>query len=155
MLYAEHPSANEGKLTELRKQYVSEEALTPITEKLGLMDFLRYSGGKSNFGRKDPSDLFEAVVAAIYLDGGIEAARAFAETHVAFTEIIDYKSLLQEYVLDCVKTLPSYTDSVQNQDGEFECIVSALGRSAEGKGINSQAAEKDAAKKLYEILTQS
>ena len=82
MLYRDAAGETEGGLTNRRKQYVSEEALTPITERLGLMKFLRYSGGEQNLKGKPASDLFESVVGALYLDGGYTEAKRFLDRNL-------------------------------------------------------------------------
>ena len=152
MLYREYPKATEGELTNLRKQYVSKDALTPVSRRMGLMQFVRYSGaGENNLGKKVASDLFEAVTAAIYLDGGLEAAISFVKRHLAFTEIIDYKTRLQEFVAgkEHEKSKVTYQTS---KEAPFFSTVTALGVSAQGAGDNKQAAEVAAAKNLLEKL---
>ena len=148
MLYREYPKATEGELTNLRKQYVSKDALTPVSMRMGLMRFVRYSGaGENNLGKKTASDLFEAVTAAIYLDGGLEEAISFVKRHLAFTEIIDYKTRLQEFVANKGKV-----DYQTSKEAPFVSTVTALGVTAQGEGDNKQAAEVSAAKHLLEKL---
>lgn len=141
---------DEGQLTVLRKRYVSRDALTPACERAGLMAFLRYSGGENNLGGKTSSNLFEAVVAGIYLDGGMKAARAFIFRFLHELDAEESKTILQEYVQERAKTLPVY--KIRDLGGEFECTVSALGKSAEGRGASKQAAETDAAHALLNVL---
>ena len=86
---------DEGRMTEMRKRYVSREALNKATAKAGILKFLRYAGGEDTIGGKTPSNLFEAVVAGIYLDGGMNAARAFLKRYLEEDEFCNYKSLLQ------------------------------------------------------------
>ena len=66
--------AREGELTELRKRFVSREALSAAEARLGLVRFLRYAGGEDALRGKTASNLYEAAVGAIYLDGGYAAA---------------------------------------------------------------------------------
>lgn len=141
---------NEGKLTELRKQYVSQTALERAEAKIGLMRYLRYSGGESNVGGKTNSNLFEAVVGAIYLDGGLKAASAFISAHLSETETENYKTLLQELTQEREHETPEYR--VRERNGRYECTVSALGTSASGQGASKKAAETAAAKALYEKI---
>ncbi|MDE5897007.1 MAG: ribonuclease III, partial [Clostridia bacterium] len=101
-------AADEGKLTELRKQYVSKNALSRAEAKAGLMRFLRYSGGESNVNGKTASNLFEAVVAGIYLDGGIDEVKKFLTRFLTVTETENYKTLLQELVQERTKSTPAY-----------------------------------------------
>ncbi len=143
---------DEGTLTNLRKQYVSGDALSPVTERMGLMRFLRYSGGENNLKGKPRSSLFEAVAGAIYLDGGLGAAKAFLSRNLEFKRIVDYKTMLQEYVQDRTKSTPVYV--TEGDQGNYESTVSALGKSAAGRGESKKAAEKQAAKNLYDILVR-
>lgn len=153
-----HTNGDEGKLTDLRQKYVSREPLERAAERAGLMKFLRYSGGESNLGGKTPSNLFEAVVAAIYLDGktrseGLKNVRKFLARYLEKIEELNYKTLLQEFVQERIQELPVYTQ-ISGGNGVFYCSVSALGESAEGSGQTKQAAEKQAAKALYQILSK-
>ena len=143
----------EGKLTSRRKQYVSAEALTPIAEKLNLMQYLRHSGGKDNLKGKTASSLFEAVVGGIYLDGGFEEARRFLHGHLALSEIVDYKTMLQEYVQARTQDVPKYR--TWEERGEHLSVVTALGASATGKGTSHKAAETAAARALYITFTEN
>lgn len=143
---------DEGKLTELRKQYVSKPALDLAERKAGLMRFLRYSGGERNVSGKTPSNLFEAVVAGIYLDGGAEEAKRFLARYLTEIETENYKTMLQEFVQDRTKSVPEYR--VDFEDGTYRCRVCALGESAEGAGESKKTAETEAAKTLYLKLTK-
>ena len=151
MLFRGHSNADEGDLTNRRKQYVSKDALTPIAEKLDLMRYLRISGGKENLGAKTPSSLFEAVVAGIYLDGGLKEAEKFLSAHLKFAAMIDYKTALQEYVQARSKATPEYFDERETAGG-YVCSVRALGKTAEGEGASKKAASASAAKRLLELL---
>ncbi len=143
---------DEGGLTELRKQYVSRDALTRAEKKANLMRFLRYSGSSNNVSGKTNSNLFEAVVAGIYLDGGMEAAEAFLDRFLTEIETKNYKSLLQEFVQERTKETPSY--QTEEEDGRYLCTVAALGLSASGMGESKKAAQTLAAKRLYQKLTE-
>lgn len=141
---------DEGKLTERRKRYVSQVALEEAEKKAGLMRFLRYSGGEHNVGGKTASNLVEAVVAGLYIDGGMDAVKPFLERYLTEKDTENYKSLLQEYVQERVQETPEYR--VREKDGGFSCTVKALGHSAGGEGASKKAAETAAAKRLMEIL---
>lgn len=142
---------SEGELTELRQRYVSRSALERAEARLGLMRFMRRSGGESNVGGKTASNLFEAVLGGIYLDGGMQAARAFLSRTLSETEFWNYKTKLQELVQERVKTTPEY--HVYEIDGGYACTVRALGKAARGSGASKKAAETAAAKSLYKALT--
>lgn len=144
---------DEGKLTELRKQYVSKDALQPAEERAGLMRFLRYSGGAENLRGKTSSNLFEAVTAGIYLDGGMAEVKRFLERFLSEIETENYKTILQEYVQERTKSTPEY--SVREEGGGYSCVVRALGKEASGRGESKKAAQTHAAKNLYRILTEN
>lgn len=141
---------DEGKLTERRQQLVSRRALEEAEKKAGLMRFLRHSGGENNFAGKTASNLFEAAIAGIYLDGGMAAAKQFIGRFLCETEEENYKSLLQELVQERARRVPEY--DVQEAETGFFCTVSALGKSAQGSGESKKAAETAAAKALYQNL---
>ena len=145
-------TSDEGALTGMRQQYVSQSALEAACERAELKRFLRYSGGESNVGGKTASNLFEAVLGGIYLDGGMEQARGFLSRFLEFQQQDNYKSLLQEYVQEREKKTPVYTS--EESDGGYTCIVKALGYEAQGHGTSKKTAETEAAKALYKILTE-
>ncbi len=149
MLLATHKE-DEGKLTELRKQYVSRPALEQAEARADLMRFLRHAGGEENIGGKTNSNLFEAVLGAIYLDGGGRSAKAFLKRYLMKIENENYKTILQEYVQGEGKTIPHYR--VSEEESGFRCTVSALNLSATGMGGSKKAAETAAAKALYQKL---
>lgn len=144
---------DEGKLTELRKQYVSQSALEQAEARLGLMQYLRYTGGENNIAGKTRSNLFEAVAGAIYLDGGLSAAKKFLLANLVETETENYKTLLQELVQEIEHETPHY--STREDGGAYLCTVTALGKSAGGKGASKKTAETEAAKKLYGMLKEN
>lgn len=124
MLFRQFPQHNEGQKSKLKASIVSATALARLGEKLDLGTYLILGRGEEKTGgrRKQAliADCYEALIAAIHLDGGIEAARAFIErqfadlieearrtgAHAAFTE--DYKSALQEWLQSHDRGLPSY-----------------------------------------------
>lgn len=142
---------DEGVLTERRKRYVSKSALEQAERRAGLMRFLRYSGGESNVRGKTSSNLFEAVVAGLYLDGGLGAAAEFLDKFLSEIETENYKTMLQEYVQERRQPMPVYT--LRETENGFGCTVSALGKHAEGEGENKKTAETVAARRLYAMLT--
>lgn len=143
---------DEGRMTEARKRFVSREALTDAADKSGIVGFMRYAGGEDTVGGKTPSNLFEAVTAGIYLDGGMRAARAFMRRFLHETEICNYKSLLQEYVQEREKRPPDY-ETFASEEG-YGCRVRALGREAEGFGKSKKLAQFAAAEKLLKLFKE-
>ena len=141
---------DEGRMTELRKRFVSREALSAAAEGAGILAFLRYAGGEDTLSGKTPSNLFEAVIAGIYLDGGMNAARGFLKRFLKEIGTVNYKSMLQEFVQERTQGLPVYR-SGQTEEG-YRCTVSALGKEAEGFGKSKKLSETDAAEKLFKLL---
>lgn len=108
-IFAHCPNLPEGDLTKLRAALVCEKSLCKFSKSLNVGDFLKLSHGeKNNDGNKRPSilaDAFEAIIAAIYLDGGLESAREFILRFVIpdvknpqLSSFKDYKTQLQEIV---------------------------------------------------------
>ncbi len=106
-LFRTMPGTPEGELTKLRSAAVCEKSLAVFARELGLGEYLKLGKGELLSGGADRpsilSDAFESVIAAVYLDGGIEAARSFvlrfiktAQTDVS--AVTDYKTKLQEIV---------------------------------------------------------
>lgn len=107
-LYRNHPDLPEGDLTRIRATLVCEESLVEVAHKLNLGEYLQLGKGESaGGGRNRPSiqaDAVEAILAAVYLDGGIGSARKIISTYIlskdgkATGAVRDYKTALQELV---------------------------------------------------------
>ena len=107
-LYRNHPDLPEGELTRTRAALVCEESLVEVARELGLGEYLRLGKGEeAGGGRQRPSiraDAVEAVLAAVYLDGGIGSARKIIQKYILSREVAgltkphDYKTALQELV---------------------------------------------------------
>lgn len=170
-LYARFPQLPEGKLTRLRASLVREEMLAEIGRELGLGALLRLGEGEAAAGPEPrPSilaDALEAVLGAVFLDGGYGAARA--AVLAAFGPHIDRldperpakdaKTRLQELLQSRHRGLPQYrVVSVQGeahrQSFEVECSVSGLETKATGSGTSRQRAEQQAARAMLERLEQ-
>ena len=105
-LFLKYPEKSEGELTKLRASLVCEYTLSQITRDYGFGEYLYLSHGEELTGGKNRTsilcDLFESVLGAIYLDGGIEEAEKYIDKFL-FTDIehrstfYDAKSILQEY----------------------------------------------------------
>ncbi len=120
-LFLKHPSLNEGELSKIRSFLVSAKHLTSLSQELDLGDFLRLGHGEEKTGGRKKkallADLFESVIAAIYLDGGFEPTRRFVfsrfssrleEIAVEQLDFQDSKSLLQEQLHARGFTEPTY-----------------------------------------------
>ncbi len=145
-------NGNEGRMTEERQHYVSREALGNAAKRAGLMPFLLYAGGADTVGGKTPCNLFEAVSAGIFLDGGLRAVRTFLKKFLTMAEAENYTTLLQEYVQERNKKLPVYR--VSGEENRYECTVTALGREARGTGESKKAARSAAAEALYRAIKE-
>ena len=162
-LYARFPQLPEGKLTRLRASLVREEALAEAGEGIGLAEHLRL--GKIEVQPSLIADAMEAVVGAVFLDGGYEAARktvvaVFGAKLAALDpeqSAKDAKTELQELMQAKRLRLPEYrVVSVQGeahrQSFQVECHVADLELKATGSGTSRQRAEQQAAKRVLEQL---
>ena len=169
-LYLEYPDVDEGKLTELRAHHVRRDTLARAASRLELGDYLQLGHGEDAAGgRKRPTNMartYEALVGAIFLDGGIAKVRSFVKRSLA-EELAglrksgmpyDPKSKLQEVVQSRWQTTPSY--KLLHTEGpdharRFTVQVMVGGRSlGKGEGRSKQMAEKQAAQRaLDEIET--
>lgn len=173
-LMEKYPQADEGLLTDYKQQLVSSEPLSKAIEKSGLDEFLMFGEGekKNNFEhhRSARENLFEAIVAGIYIDGGLDEAKKFVK-RVLFTKIpvkthcgkkaepcrpSDYKGQLQEYVQKYkLGTLLYVVKKRTGPDHEptFTIAVTVDGRElAFAKGRKKSDAEKESARLALEIL---
>ena len=144
---------DEGTLTKRRQEIVCEEALLKGVDEMGLRGWLRYEGSGQNVGKKTWSSLYESVLAAIYLDGGMAEAKAFVKRHPTDGDKPrNYKGDLQEFLQGKGLPTPIY-ESRESGDG-FESVVTACEKKASGKGTSKRAAEQLAAKNLLAQLKQ-
>ncbi len=108
-LFLKYKDIPEGELTKLRASLVCEKALDVFAQQLGLGEYLRLGKGEEmTGGRNRPSilaDAFEAVIAALYLDGGYQAAQKFVLSFIpenldvkSANQLADYKTTLQEII---------------------------------------------------------
>jgi ribonuclease III len=159
LLYRLHSDENEGQMATRHSALVKGEACAAVGEKLGLHDHIFVGASEKLKGvqktRSIVGDVVEALIGAIYLDGGLEAARAFINRHWA--ELIempdvtvkDAKTFVQEWALARAMPLPRY--EVTSRTGpehlpEFT-VVLTVGRygGSEGRGPSKRAAEMSAA----------
>jgi ribonuclease III len=160
-LYNKFPSYAEGDLTKIRATVISDETFARVGNKLGLGELLLLSPNeKRSGGQKRKSNLanvFEALVAAIYLDAGlgkardiiIEALREEIETVSRSGYISDYKSALQEYAQKHMQQLPHYhviKETGPRHRRVFWIEVRVRGKKyGVGRGANKKEAEQKAA----------
>jgi ribonuclease-3 len=160
-LMARFPEAREGELSFLRSAIVSTDALSDYARSVGLGDSLLLGRGADAAGERGQgtvlADALEAVVGAVYLDRGFEAARKLVAAVIerglearAKQPLRDAKSELQERVQALGGAAPRYklvSTSGPDHSREFVCEVEALGRVlGRGAGRSKKAAEQEAAK---------
>ena len=157
--YKDDVRADEGKLTRDRQEIVCEEALLWAVEKLEIKDYLLIEGGRANIGKKTISSLFETVTAAIYLDGGYQAAQKFVLDNAPLRGVDEeenFKGALQEYLQKRGETLPVYECKKLGKDNAplFVCEARARNLQAVGEGRSKKLAEQAAAEKLLAMFTK-
>jgi ribonuclease-3 len=165
LLYARFPDCTEGELSRLRASLVSAAPLASIAQSISLGDELQLGSGELKTGgfRRQSilADALEALVGAVYLDRGLEAARALVvrlsaaqlETLPRPEDLKDPKTRLQEHLQARGHALPHYiVESVQGdahaQHFLVRCEVPQLGLSAAGVGSSRRRAEQDAAQRI-------
>lgn len=173
MLFREFPQHNEGQKSKLKASLVSAASLARLGEALDLGSFLILGRGEEKTGGRRKaaiiSDCYEALIAAIYLDGGIEPARAFIERQ--FAELIDeakrtgaaaaftddWKSALQEWLQSHGHGLPAYRLAGEiGPDHRKQFVVEVMvgGESvARAEGRSKKEAAQAAARAALERLT--
>jgi ribonuclease III len=167
-LYEKFPEAGEGALTKSRAKLVNASSLSEHGRELGLGAHLILSRGEANTGgRERPSalaDAFEALLGAIFLDGGFDAAREFIlrEFNAKFAElealpgIANPKGELQELLQSRSPNAPEYrlvSASGADHARDFECAVLHDGvELARGRGKSKKIAESEAALAALEKL---
>jgi len=164
ILYREFPDYDEGRKSKAKAAVVSTFALARQAERLGLGDHLLLGRGEEKTGGRHKqallADTYEALIAAIYLDGGVEQVRAFVAREFAgpIEEVRaggagagrDYKSELQERVQGANRPLPEYRLAATHGPDhrkQFEIEVVVGGEPlARGVGASKKEAEQEAAR---------
>ncbi len=148
---------SEGRLSVLRSHYVSENYLAKIFNKLNLLNLVKL--GKSCQGEISKAikgDIIESIIAAIYLDGGMEQAKKFIYTYFEldkYKDIVDdnYKSKLQELIQGNFKCKMTY-DTKASNDGFVSTFFMDEDEIASGFGRSKIEAEQSVAKKAINKL---
>ena len=166
-LFHKYKKLPEGELTKIRASLVCEKALCEFASRIDLGEYIRIGKGEERTGgRRRPSilaDAFEAVLAAIYLDGGLEAARKHVLSFLpetinveVATKMQDYKTWLQEVIQQNPEEKLEYisiADSGPDHDKTFEVEVhlnsNAIGT---GTGKSKKQAEQNAAKEALSLM---
>ncbi|GHU53386.1 ribonuclease 3 [Clostridia bacterium] len=161
-LFLNYPDMPEGKLTKMRASLVCEKSLAKFAKQIDLGSELLLGKGENNLnGRSRPSilaDAFEALIAAIYLDGGYKSAEKFILGFVKDKQIetTDYKSLLQEVVQRNPEENVDYfvvSENGPDHDKIFNVEVrlnsNVIGT---GAGKTKKQAEQQAAKEALKLM---
>jgi len=177
-LYRRFPQFREGELSKLRAHLVSERHLIQVAQKLELGHYLRLGRGEEKSGGRSKTallvDALEAILAAIYLDGGFEVAREFVlrnilqpelermESHGGSLPVTDFKSALQEAVQSLGLPQPAYVlvEEAGPEHSKTFTVEARLnlrnGTPSEfvgrAHGSTKKTAEQDAARQLLTML---
>ena len=165
-LFRSFPNRPEGELTRMRADMVCEKTLAAAANRIGLGDHLLLGHGEEQGGGRNRdsilADAMESVIAASFLDGGIEAAlkivQQFILVEVPVTKLhnADYKTMLQELVQQKKNQVLSYAlvgESGPDHDKQFDVEVSLNGSVVgKGSGRSKKRAEQDAARAAIEAL---
>ena len=165
-LYRNFPGRPEGELTRMRADMVCETTLAAAANRIGLGDHLLLGHGEEQGGGRSRdsilADAVESVIAACFLDGGLNAALNFVrqfilvEVPVDKLHNVDYKTQLQELVQQKKNQLLSYAligESGPDHDKQFDVEVSLNGSVVGyGRGSSKKRAEQDAARAAIEKL---
>jgi len=166
-LFHTYQNWHEGKMTRLRAQIVCEPSLSSFAQECRFDQYIRLGKGEENMGgRQRPAllcDVFESFIGAVYLDQGIDAARAFINQVMitklkedAFSHVMDYKTSLQEVLQKNGDIDIQYV--ILNEEGpahsrKFVVEVKAFGKVlGTGQGQSKKVAEQNAAKNALESL---
>ena len=168
MLFARLADRNEGEMARVKSVVVSEASLARIAQHLGIQNYILIGKGEENSGGRSKrailADATEALIGALYLDGGFAASQRFV-TRLFEPEIAavledrhekDFKTLLQELVQKRHRTYPRYNlvrKSGPDHDRTFHvCVVVDKREWGEGAGKNKKEAEQNAAAQAYRAL---
>ena len=162
LLYSKYSKLDEGDLSRVRANLVKQQALFEVAQTLELSSYLHLGEGElKSGGLRRPSilaDALEAIIGAVFLDGGFDAARKMIGR--LYTPILahvdpqtlgkDDKTLLQEYLQGHKLALPQYNvtathGAAHSQQFEVECVVVELEIKVQGNGASRRAAEQAAA----------
>jgi ribonuclease III len=168
-IYLQHPNASEGELSRLRASLVKEDTLARIASRINIGDIINLGGGELKSGgfRRHSilSDTVEALIGAVYLDGGLEASQSvilcfFKDELQQLPDaesLKDPKTRLQEYLQAKQLDLPQYqlvktTGKAHDQMFTVTCCVESPSHSASGLGSSRKKAEQNAASEILKKL---
>ncbi len=165
-LYRDYPRLREGQLTKIKAMLVNETTLSTIGKEIGLNDHILISPEEERLGGRDRasiiSDAFESVIGAVYLDGGLEPARALVLRHIyrrkeeitADESQKNYKGELLELIQAKGNGMPRYDvvwEKGPDHEKQFKVVVYVGTRSiGTGVGLSKKEAEQRAAAEALE-----
>jgi ribonuclease III len=169
LLYTQLASLPEGDLSRVRANLVKQDTLHQVAKTMDLPSVMRLGEGEMRSGGQNrPSilaDALEAIIGAVYLDGGYKDAQALVERLFAQVEIKpdmqavgkDPKTELQEWLQGRKLALPKYTvvgtsGAAHRQQFEVSCEVTELRQTQQGSGASRRAAEQAAAAAMLQNL---
>jgi ribonuclease-3 len=169
-LFERFPQLAEGELSRARASLVNRDALANVARRLGLGAEIRLGEGEQKSGGADRSsivaDALEAVIGAVFVDGGFTAARDVVDE--VFAEVLrdadpatlgkDPKTRLQEWLQARRLPVPEYAVAATSgeahaQQFTVDCSIAALALVTQGRGSSRRAAEQDAATRAYAQAT--
>lgn len=171
-LYDNYPDASEGQLSRMRASLVKKESLVAIARDLNLGEYVNLGVGELKSGGKQRdsilADTVEAIIAAVYLDGGIQACRPLVQhwcktilgAESAVPQCKDAKTRLQEMMQAKGLCLPEYrvtavSGEAHQQTFHVECQIETLPAAQSGAGASKRIAEQEAAAKILLLLGES
>jgi ribonuclease-3 len=172
LLFERFAGSDEGDLTRVRAHLVREDSLHRMALQLGLPEVVRLSEGEARGGGAQRAsilaDALEALIGAVFLDAGFDAAKALVQR--LFGEVIagseiggwakDAKTELQEWLQARRLPVPGYRilatrGQAHAQTFDVECAVPALGLTQSGEGRSRRQAEQEAARRMLDVLKAS
>lgn len=170
-LFHRFPQLTEGELSRLRANLVNQQSLTTVAQQFGFGERMRLGEGEiRSGGLQRPSilaDAVEAVVGAVFLDAGFDAAASVVR--LLFGKALaavdpqsvgkDPKTLLQEYLQSRRLGLPRYGVVATRGEAhrhvfQVECVIPELNIRSMGEGASRRSAEQNAARRAYELATR-
>jgi ribonuclease-3 len=171
-LVRRHASYPEGRLSKLKAHLVSAARLHEVAQELQLGEYLRLGRGEEMSGGREKkallSDAVEALIAALYVDAGLEGARAFIESNVLGSldisedelggTVSDYKSALQEMAQALKLPPPRYVIVAENgpEHSKTFTVEARLGKDwiSQAQGLSKKSAGQKAAQQILQQLTE-
>jgi ribonuclease-3 len=166
LLYHQYPDMNEGDMALRFNDLVRRETLSRVATQIGVGSFIHLSPGEDDSGGRDKpailADVCEAIIGALYLDGGQESAQRFIHTN--WNELVtdakstqkDGKTALQEWAQGNGLETPSYDEIDRTGPSHAPIFTIEVrlnnGMTAIGVGRSKRSAEQDAADNLYKLI---